>query len=96
MELRGILVGILALITISGLVFGRRGTLRILAGVLLMAVLTVGGIIGVTIWQETHKVRAQSADGVIHEFPAGTPPDVIDRVMKDYATSKGAVEKYRQ
>jgi hypothetical protein len=30
--------------------------------------------------------RAQSADGAIHEFPDGTDPSVIDRVMKDYAT----------
>lgn len=31
-------------------------------------------------------VRAQSADGVIHEFPDGTDMAVVDRVMKDYAT----------
>jgi hypothetical protein len=30
--------------------------------------------------------RAQSADGAIHDFPDGTSPAVIDRVMKDYAT----------
>lgn len=30
--------------------------------------------------------RAQSADGAIHEFPDGTSPAVIDRVMKQYAT----------
>lgn len=30
-------------------------------------------------------ITAQSADGVTHEFPDGTKPDVIDRVMKDYA-----------
>jgi hypothetical protein len=29
--------------------------------------------------------RAQSADGVFHEFPDGTSPAVIDRVMKQYA-----------
>jgi hypothetical protein len=34
-------------------------------------------------------IRAQSADGVTHEFPAGTDPGVIDRVMKDYATRQG-------
>ena len=28
---------------------------------------------------------AQSADGVTHNFPEGTDPGVIDRVMKDYA-----------
>jgi hypothetical protein len=32
--------------------------------------------------------RAQSADGAIHEFPDGTDPAVIDRVMKDYATGR--------
>lgn len=32
-------------------------------------------------------IRAQSADGKIHEFPDGTPPSVIDRVMLDYAKS---------
>lgn len=30
-------------------------------------------------------VQAQSADGVIHEFPDGTKPEVIDKVMKAYA-----------
>jgi hypothetical protein len=29
--------------------------------------------------------KAQSADGVMHDFPDGTAPDVIDRVMKQYA-----------
>jgi len=32
-------------------------------------------------------IRAQSADGLIHEFPAGTDISVIDRVMKQYAAS---------
>ena len=31
-------------------------------------------------------ITAQSADGVLHQFPAGTDPAVIDKVMKDYAT----------
>ncbi len=31
-------------------------------------------------------VTAQSADGVQHQFPDGTDPAVIDRVMKSYAT----------
>jgi hypothetical protein len=31
--------------------------------------------------------QAQSADGVIHDFPEGTEPGVMDRVMKQYATS---------
>lgn len=35
--------------------------------------------------------RAQSADGVIHEFPEGTAPAVIDRVMKDYARAHSGV-----
>jgi hypothetical protein len=30
-------------------------------------------------------IQAQSADGVIHAFPAGTANDEIDRVMKLYA-----------
>ncbi|KGM35705.1 hypothetical protein [Inquilinus limosus] len=30
-------------------------------------------------------IQAQSADGVTHEFPDGTDPSVIDRVMKQYA-----------
>lgn len=30
-------------------------------------------------------IQAQSADGVMHEFPDGTDPSVIDRVMKGYA-----------
>lgn len=32
-------------------------------------------------------IRAQSADGVIHEFPDGTDPSVVDRAMKTYAQS---------
>jgi len=32
-------------------------------------------------------ITAQSADGATHEFPDDTAPDVIDRVMKSYATS---------
>ena len=31
--------------------------------------------------------QAQSADGVIHDFPEGTDPGIMDRVMKQYATS---------
>jgi hypothetical protein len=34
--------------------------------------------------------RAQSADGVIHDFPDGTAPAVIDRVMKEYARTQNA------
>ncbi|WP_343714044.1 hypothetical protein [Inquilinus sp.] len=30
-------------------------------------------------------IQAQSADGVMHQFPDGTDPSVIDRVMKQYA-----------
>src|ERR1700693_4008156 len=30
---------------------------------------------------------AQSADGVLHEFPDGTEPGVIDNAMADYARS---------
>jgi hypothetical protein len=32
-------------------------------------------------------IRAQSADGKIHEFPDGTSPQVIDKVMLDYTKS---------
>jgi hypothetical protein len=35
-------------------------------------------------------IRAQSADGVIHEFPDGTPDEVIDGVMAQYAQSPAA------
>lgn len=34
-------------------------------------------------------VQARSADGVVHSFPAGTPDEVVDRVMREYA-QKGA------
>lgn len=33
-------------------------------------------------------ITAVSADNVTHEFPDGTNPAVIDKVMKDYATQK--------
>src|SRR5215469_10331436 len=32
---------------------------------------------------------AQSADGVLHQFPEGTDPAVIDRVMKQYQADQG-------
>lgn len=31
--------------------------------------------------------QAQSADGVMHEFPDNTPDEVVDRAMKEYARS---------
>jgi len=40
-------------------------------------------------------IRAQSADGKIHEFPDGTSPSVIDKVMLDYAKSNRAAPKTR-
>ncbi len=92
MTFMGISVGILALICTAMLLFGRRGTIKILAGLAILAILGVGGTAGFLIWQEQNKaappIRAQSADGVIHEFPAGTSTDVVDRVMKEYAASQ--------
>lgn len=40
-------------------------------------------------------IRAQSADGKIHEFPDGTSPSVIDKVMLDYAKSNRAAPQTR-
>lgn len=40
-------------------------------------------------------IRAQSADGKVHEFPDGTSPSVIDKVMLDYAKSNRAAPKTR-
>jgi hypothetical protein len=44
-------------------------------------------------------ITAQSSDGVSHEFPDGTKPEVIDKVMKEYAdktkdrsTTLGSIE----
>lgn len=31
-------------------------------------------------------IQAQSADGMIHEFPDGTAPGIVDNAMKQYAT----------
>lgn len=33
-------------------------------------------------------IQTQSADGKIHEFPDETTPEVVDKVMKDYASSR--------
>jgi hypothetical protein len=33
-------------------------------------------------------IRAVSADGVVHEFPAGTELAIIDRVIKDYTLQR--------
>jgi hypothetical protein len=38
-------------------------------------------------------IRAQSADGKIHEFPDGTSMDVVNRVMKTYATQSAPQPK---
>lgn len=35
-------------------------------------------------------ITAQSADGAVHQFPDGTKPEVIDRVMKAYAQEQKA------
>jgi hypothetical protein len=37
-------------------------------------------------------IQAQSADGVVHEFPAGTDTLVINKVMKDYAQRQAQVD----
>ncbi len=34
-------------------------------------------------------ITAQSADGQLHEFPDGTPQDVIDNAMRQYASEQG-------
>lgn len=31
-------------------------------------------------------IKARSADGMIHQFPAGTDPSVVDKAMKSYAS----------
>lgn len=33
----------------------------------------------------TKPIRAQSADGIIHQFPADTPGEVVDKAMREYA-----------
>lgn len=38
-------------------------------------------------------ITAVSADGTQHQFPDGTNPSVIDKVMKDYVTSQPAPEQ---
>lgn len=35
-------------------------------------------------------ISAQAADGTVHNFPDGTDPSVVDKVMKDYATGQKA------
>ena len=37
-------------------------------------------------------IRAQAADGSIHEFPDGTRPEVVDRAMRAYAQSRGGAK----
>jgi|GEM_PF-2393266 len=41
-------------------------------------------------------IRAQSADGQIHEFPAGTSRSIIDKVMLEYAQSRLAAASLTQ
>lgn len=38
-------------------------------------------------------IKAVSADGVAHEFPDGTPQEVIDAAMKSYARSRPVAER---
>lgn len=37
-------------------------------------------------------IKAQTPDGNVHVFPDGTAPEVVDRVIKQYVTSKGTVD----
>jgi hypothetical protein len=40
------------------------------------------------------EIRTQTADGVTHVFPAGTPPDVVDGAIKTYVSSQpGAIQQ---
>src|SRR5208337_1182372 len=37
-------------------------------------------------------IRANAPDGTVHNFPDGTPDEVVDRVMKNYITSKSQAQ----
>ncbi len=41
-------------------------------------------------------IRAQSADGVVHEFPDGTSDTVVDQAMRAYATESAVKDRVRQ
>ena len=38
-------------------------------------------------------IQAQTADGVTHSFPFGTPPEVVDKAIKTYVTQQGVLSK---
>ncbi len=50
MEFMGISIGILALICTAMLLFGRTGTVKILAWLALLAVLGIGATVGFIVW----------------------------------------------
>jgi hypothetical protein len=51
MEFMGISIGILALVATAMLLFGKKGTLKFLAWLVVLAVLGIGGTVGFIIWE---------------------------------------------
>jgi hypothetical protein len=75
MQFMGISIGILALVATAMLLFGRRGTVKILAWLAVLVVLSVGGTIGFVILQE----RARQTASKPQIGPEVTDPDVLAR-----------------
>jgi amino acid transporter len=67
MEFMGIAVGILALICTAVLLFGVRGTRKILGWLVLLAVLGIGGTLGFVAWSDN---QAKRQANVFDQFPA--------------------------
>src|SRR5262249_60698251 len=61
MQFMGISIGILALVATAMLLFGRRGTLKILAWLVVLAVLGIGGTVGFIIWREQAQHQASNS-----------------------------------
>jgi hypothetical protein len=58
MEFMGISIGILALVATAMLLFGRKGTLKFLAWLVVLAILGIGGTVGFIVWRDN---QARSA-----------------------------------
>ena len=41
-------------------------------------------------------IQAQTADGVMHEFPDGTPDEVVDKAVADYSTNEMPYKQFTQ
>jgi hypothetical protein len=70
MEFMGISIGILALVATAMLLFGRRGTLKILAWLVILTVLGIGGTVGILAWNANKEQWKSAIAAALSPKPA--------------------------